>query len=363
MMASEINGKMQGSAALMCADVQALLSDWLDVRRGEIPPAGISPLSEERYRSSYDAHLGTCQHCKCQLQDLEMLGSAFSEFSVNELPDSHFQSYASKVKARIQAETPATSNVIQVPQERWTRREATPRWAPWVVMVASSSAAAMLAVVLTLGVFGKSGSTKSNRTEVAVEKNQTAKVVPVSMVAQVKPKTPKSVANQKFVSAPSFLVTANGMVQPVSNATNTRKVNVADMIQQLDSELSKQGALVFWETPVEINKERKCLLGMALLARSPNQQAAPENTPEGLKIVDLLDKSPAFMKAGLLPNDVIISLNDMSFERSSPTEILKFYNAIEALGAGETVTMEFARKENNFWVIRQTVVQLGDYTE
>ena len=171
--------------------------------------------------------------------------------------------------------------------------------------------------------------------------------------------SPKTVRDLP-AGAPNFLLTANGVAQ---NLTKEAKINFPELLKQLDQELSKQGALVFWESPVTINNERKCLLGLALLSRSPNQQEAPENTPEGLKIVDLLQKSPAYEKAGLLPGDVITSLNDLTFERSSPSEILKFYNAIEKLGAGENVTMEFARKESGFWVIRQTNVQLGDYEQ
>src|SRR6185369_8175824 len=86
---------------LTCIDVQECLSDIIDARRGEIPYPGATRLAEPGLRAAVELHLAGCAACKNELQTLEEVGAAFSEFSVGEVSTQVFADYPRKVRARI----------------------------------------------------------------------------------------------------------------------------------------------------------------------------------------------------------------------------------------------------------------------
>src|SRR3954463_9930349 len=86
---------------LPCSDVRELLSDLIDARSGEIPHPDGTRLAEPGLRAAVELHVAACISCREELEDLQEVGSAFSEFSVGELPAQHFADYGQRVRERM----------------------------------------------------------------------------------------------------------------------------------------------------------------------------------------------------------------------------------------------------------------------
>ncbi|MCW8133754.1 MAG: zf-HC2 domain-containing protein, partial [Planctomycetota bacterium] len=144
---------------LECAQVRDHLSDLLDLRRGETPPPGATPLSEPAYRTQVETHVNACPECRNELYTLGDLGRVFSEFDVGERPAQDFDGYAKAVRARLNGQ----GKIIALPGRALRPRERRSMgWRGWTGVGLTSAAAAVLAVSL-LGYLKADGP----RTEVA----------------------------------------------------------------------------------------------------------------------------------------------------------------------------------------------------
>src|SRR4051812_21562681 len=57
-------------------------------------------------RAAVELHVAACEPCREELNDLQEVGAAFSEFSVGEVPAQHFADYGQRIRARMARSEP-----------------------------------------------------------------------------------------------------------------------------------------------------------------------------------------------------------------------------------------------------------------
>ena len=132
--------KGQLTAPRGLAVAKGLLSDLLDVRRGEQPTPIESPLGTPEVLTAVEKHVSNCGECRQELAELEEFGLAFAEPALTEPDEAHFAHYGRMVRERVRRMTQRTTDRPQL--------RVASQWRTWCAALASSAAAAVLTVVL-----------------------------------------------------------------------------------------------------------------------------------------------------------------------------------------------------------------------
>lgn len=335
-----------------CRTVQGLLSDLIDVRRGERPAPDISPLADPVFCATVERHLAGCQDCRSELEALEGVGAAYAEFAVGELPAEAFADYGRLVRERL-------ARRAGLEPTRRAAVRSVPAWPSWLTMVGSSAAAALLAAALTANYLSprKPLPSDPNLTEVATATRSPPARGP-EYTRGTEPTTsparpPRTVTQSRSGPTRFALWTNNG---PQSMTFNPGAAEAGEVLRQLEQEMRRRGAVMLGEL-AQGEEANRGLLGLALQAQ--NREAVPE-APDGLAVVAVLRGSPA-AKAGLQPGDYILNFDDLAFGSSTPTEILKLFDALVKTGEGAQVTVDYARWSGTHWILRRGTTVLGEY--
>ena len=352
--------------ATTCAEVRELLSDYLDVRRGEVPPPEASPLAVPGAREAVERHLAGCAACRAELGTLEEIGAVYAEFSVDEKPPQAFASFAAVARDRIRR--------IPVPSEARSGRAVVVRsteWRRWVTMVVTSAAAAMLTVAFLLPYLNKprqapavaTRETKAAPAQPESQKKQDVEVAtdPAETAAKDTPKIadvlyPENIRNLQHAAGGPFKQSPVGVeTRDGWKELGPRNQSTEEVLRQLEEMVRRNGQVAIAETP-SAQPAQRGLLGVAL--KTLKEPIA--GVPDGLCVHDVLKGGPAD-RIGLGPNDYILTLNDLAFKDSSTPEVVKFFNAINQLGKGETVQIDYARWNGANWIIKRGTAVLGNY--
>lgn len=328
------------SAAPACAEVQAALSDLLDLRSGSShPPEG--PLSAPEAYAAYMDHLERCAECRSELESLSEVGALYAEFSVGELPAQAFETMGARVRQRMAAEA-GVRPVLRLADAPAAAVPARPRG--WMPVFATAAAAAALALVATLFV---ADSQNGGSQEPAVVQAGATSANPGPMPKRFESSRPvRPLANVPLATTPAMPVTL--MVprgpQMVNQTVDPSALPGPDeFMRMLEREFERQRYVGVGEcAKARPSGEAVCLLGAVF--RIQREAEAAAKSPQGIEVWDVYPGSPAD-QAGLHRGDRILGLNDLKFEQSSPCEVIKLLNALEKLGAGELVELDFARRE------------------
>jgi hypothetical protein len=341
---------------MTCAAAREHLSDLLDIRRGEEPTPGTA-LHDGALRGALEAHVAGCAECRAAMEALAQLGAAYAEFSVGELPEEAFALWGRRAREKAAQAAPQPSARILRPVVRAERT-----WVSWLATVASSAAAAVLAVMVGLPVMTRfmQPSNTVRFAENTGNKDEVRSGGPAVAEAPGATATPTPALPLRHVDlqprpTPFAVWTGSG---PRSMTFEPGAESAKALLEQLEAELQQRGALMLGESP-DPEGARKGLIGLALKAHT--RESVPE-APEGLAVVGVLRNSPA-QKAGLRPGDYLLKVNDLCFADSTAPEILKFLNAINGLGKGEHVQIDFARWNGTHWLVRRGSAVLGEYDQ
>lgn len=337
--------------AMTCAEVLPLLADWPDVLRGEIPPAGVSPLAESACREGVEAHLSVCAACRAEVRELSEVGLAFAEFDVGERPAQDFERYAQAVRARMSSD----EKVIPLPRRGSApgRERQAPGWLSWLGLTGASAAAAVLAVMASAQFFPA-----AQRAPLVIQQESAAEVAQgegSKLFADLKP-LPRQQPFRQLSANPVETVTFGLRSQAVGEQVVNLGRDAADTVKYLNQTLEREGTVLFLEKTAGDAPQR---LG-ALLAVSKDEKANPEGCQNGLAVFDVLPGGPAYL-AGVRKGHYIIAINGLRFEKSTLPEAIKFINALHQLDQGETIQVDYAEFIGSDWVIRRGEVAVGVY--
>ena len=320
-----------------CTKVKGMLSDLLDVRRGEQPAPMDSPLGTPEVLDAVEKHVASCPTCTQELHKLEELGRAFAEFAAEEPGQEHFAGYARMVRQRVRRMTQKT--IARPAQARFTQ------WRTWLSAVVTSAAAAVLTVmVLNPAITGPRLNPDDGKTAAANNAKQEMKGYTKAVkVADAATHTSKeaspTVAGNELPDLSKLQPRDLSLVS--WGPGGMRQVNVGP-----ETDMSRLGS-------IRLGDSSKALVGVMF--------AADERTvPEGLRVV-AVKKNGVADAIGLRPEDRLLSLNGMRFPNSSPEEIVKFFHAVESLGRGKLIQVDFARKDGDNWIIKRGRGELGKF--
>ncbi|MBI3831902.1 MAG: hypothetical protein HY291_20435 [Planctomycetes bacterium] len=337
------------NGVLSCAGAREHLSDLLDIRRGETPAPGATPLSDPLLRTRVEEHVDGCPDCRLELQGLSEIGLAFAEFRVGERPAQDFDGYAQAVRARIHG----GGKVIPMPGRATVRvRESRmPGWRRLAGVAVSSAAAAVLAVTMLPHVFSTH---KTKRTQVPPPAENVADTSGdrwTNMQAVPNPLAPK-VVDVGLTDQTEFIMRG----QVGGNQTVQLGKNSVDTLKYLKQTVEREGMVRFLERPPEGELPH---LG-AELAVSTDEKANPEGCLKGLAVWDVIGGSPAY-HAGLRKGTYILNINGVDFEKSTLPEAIKYVNVLHQLNKNELVQVDYAEFDGNDWVIRRGKAQVGAF--
>lgn len=331
---------------LECSQVREHLSDLLDIRRGETPPPGATPLAKPAYRVRVETHVNACPDCRNELYTLGDLGRVFSEFDVGERPAQDFDGYAKAVRARLNGQ----GTIIALPGRALRSRERRSMgWKGWVGVGVTSAAAAMLSVAL-LG-YLKADAPKKDAVPISNE-------VAENPVHEWKDPIVADTGYRPIdLSAGSQEVTfglkgASGSDQTVQIGRDS-----ADTLKYLNQTVQREGMVGFWEHPSADETQR---MGAAM-AVSTEEKANPEGCQKGLAVLDVMKGSPA-AKAGLRKGCYVLAINGLSFEKSTLPEAIKYINALNSMSVGEPVLVDYAVFNGKDWIIRRGEANVGQFS-
>jgi anti-sigma factor RsiW len=332
-----------------CSKAQTLLSDLLDVRRGEQPSPHESPLGNPQTLKAVEQHLAQCDVCTQELRELEEVGLAFSEFNLEEREASHFAGYGRMVNERVGRMTQRTA-VRPV-----TATPSASMWRTWVSTVAASAAAAVLAVVL----LSPRGET-TTPAGIPPEKQRTAEADTnkVSTLRKVEPVVSEGSLLDELVGpidVPKLdprrmdldVRTRNGGLQRVTLDPRAEKKSPSSVF-------SESAEPFFLSEPLD-NSRNTGLVGIMFKA------TGKEDPAEGLCVVAVKRGGPAD-SIGLRPDDRLLALNGVAFSASTSEEIIKFFNAVSNLGGGKPVQVDYATKDRaGDWIVKRGRAVLGRF--
>jgi hypothetical protein len=338
--------------AVDCLKAKTLLSDLLDVRRGEQPTSLESPLGNPQVLQALEEHLVQCGSCKQELGELEELGLAFSEFNLEEPDAAHFAGYGRMVHERVRRMTQRTT-------VRPGMVAANSPWRTWLSAVAASAAAAVLAVVI-LGPRGQtttpSGipSTSQQIAQADPVKVQTPKKIEMAAPSEGSLLDQFADAGESIVipkleprSLDLDLRTRQG-IQRVTLDPRAEKKNVVGV-------LSESSEPFFLSDPPLDTTKSTGLVGIMFRA------TGKEDPAEGICVVAVKRGGPADT-IGLRPDDRLLAVNGISFPESSSGEIIKFFNAASILGNGKLIQVDFAtRSKSGEWIVKRGKAILGKF--
>lgn len=344
----------ESDGTLTCREVSACLSDLLDIHHGETPGPEASVLCAPAYLAAVEAHLPECVACRAEFEHLKEIGQVFAHFPSSESSAPNFDGYAALVRERVKGGqwTPAVRkgpDVDGLARRRFSR--------PWIPMAAASAAAVLAAFSISFLV------NRMLRND-ALEKLALARPAKPSPVEPPEVPYAGAYSNQadplRLPYRPLTVVPGPTGVDilPVGPNATRRSMRIdssaKESLQSLESELEKNEAMIFTEN----RAQQRALLGLNLVVKAAKRPTG--DSPEGLAVCDVLSSSPA-ARAGLRPGDYIMALNDVAFNSSNLSEVLKLLKALQDLGQGEVIHIDYARKQDNDWVIRKGVTVLGEY--
>lgn len=319
------------SGSVSCSQAREVLSDLIDVRRGEIPHPDGTLLSQPTLRAAVESHLAVCPECQAELKTLEEVGDAFADFAVSELPAQHFADYGRKVRDRMAGKTPST-NVVPFPARRQSRR--------WISAVASMAAAACLA-------FG------------VVRYVNTEKAAPTGQLTSVKdPTSGKRLPIFTSLRTPTNLTMQRpdgaSMLQPVDFVLNPSEQSSYD---KLKADEGQYGYLIFGE---RTKGDGRPLLGVQLKTTRDVDRIRDE-MPVGVMVWNVEQGSPAALM-GLRRGDLIVQADDQALNNGGAEEAAAFLAAIAAAGAGSAVELHIVRPMGTQYLyLKPKVAFLGRY--
>lgn len=337
-----IKGMAQMELVVDCSKARALLSDLLDVRRGEQPAPIESPLGHPLTLQAMELHVGKCAACQQELRELEELGLAFSDFSVDEPQAAHFTGYGQKVNKRIR----------RMPQHTTVRAEVVPvsPWRTWLSTVTVSAAAAVLTAVL-LGLPGQTTQTEQQkRTPIQVQPaRQQASAERKSVIIAHDPTPYELLADAERIDVPTL--------EPCAQTLNLMTSGEGSRLVTYDPSVDKK-------TPVIWLPEKKTFFlgdSTAALVGIMFKATGDEDPAGGLYVVAVKRGGPADV-IGLRPDNRLLALNGVSFSGSSSEEILKFFNAASNLGKGKSIQIDYAtQSKSGEWIVKRGRAVLGKF--
>lgn len=312
-----------------------MLSDLIDVRRGEIPHPDGTALARPGVRAGLELHLVACEPCREELWCMEEAGAAFAEFGVDEPPAQHFADYVKVVRARIarseQALAPASASASGRRKGRAIRG---------VMFGASALAAASLFLVLTRGlpIFEK-----------------TSEVIPSQVTLNTTNPRPA-------LTAPSFpTVAPNSLAMDVffpQGPQQLRRLALGDApsLKALQESEGRLGCLVAGE---RCCGDERPLLGVLLKTTRDVDRVADDRL--GLMVFDVIRGSPA-QAMGLRRGDHIVTANNEPLDNGGADEIAKFYAGIQQAGEGAKINLQIVRPiggGHHMFMVKEGV--LGEY--
>jgi len=318
------------SGSVSCSEAREVLSDLIDVRRGEIPHPDGTLLSQPAMRAAVESHLAVCPECQAELKTLEEVGDAFADFAVSELPAQHFADYGRKVRDRMAGITPST-NVVSLPARRQSRR--------WISAVASMAAAACLA----FGVVRYVNTDKPTSTgPITFVKDANNRKLPIFSTLR----TPANLTLQR-PDGPS-------MLQPVDFVLNPSDRSSYD---RLKADEGQYGYLIFGE---QTKSDGRPLLGVQLKTTRDVDRIRDE-MPVGVMVWNVEPGSPA-AAMGLRRGDLIVQADDQPLNNGGAEEAAAFLAAISAAGAGSAVELHIVRPMGTQYLyLKPKMAFLGRY--
>jgi hypothetical protein len=313
-----------------------MLSDLIDVRRGEIPHPDGTALARFGMRATVEAHLAACESCHEDLRTLEEVGAAFAEFAVGEPPARHFDDYARIVRARLGRSGVAVAAVpAAVPGKRH-------RNVVWAMFGASALAAASLFLVLSRAL--------------PLGGNTNLKVASEGPAANTS-SVPRSWAlpPARIQATPLRVLVPNGpQLQPSVLDVDVEPAQPEPLKQLLRTE-GESGFLVVGERTFG---DERPLLGAFLKTTRDEDRDADKKL--GLMVYDVIPGSPAH-RMGLMRGDCIVTANGMAVDNGGVEEAVKFFTRVKQAGAGEPISLQMVRPKGgqHVFMVREGV--LGDY--
>ncbi len=369
------------SSGMECPEIQELLSDLLDVRRGESPTPEVSPLGDPAVLAGVEQHVARCEACAARLNSLSELGAVFSEFSVAEKPAQEFADYGMRVRARMSGndfEAPLDDSLSPPPSSGH-------HW--W--LVALSSAAAMLAVSLLI--FPKL--TPRKIPQIAVEQKHSEPETQRMVADNDRPKeTGKSEVKVEDTSLKPFPSTKQhsaelqipykepGLVMahpshgpshilPVGNLFGEKKSRGGVWLQKLQevNRAFQDGPILLGEPVDEVSTSRP-LFGARILG-APVEGRRFQNEPEGLYVASVLPNGPAY-RIGLKKGDYIIRVGvpdgkDGNYFDPYPTsdwiQTVLFMKVINGIGKDREILVDYQRPSGGDLILKTGRAKLGEY--
>ncbi len=235
---------------------------------------------------------------------LEDIGSVFTDFSVGELPAQHFSDYGEVVRRRMKQEN---------------ERKITPIRAATHSRLWKACATAAAAACLTFAALHFVPSIFASSKLKLVGARPARDFTPIPPSTRL---TPIKVFNDLYPAA-----------------TKTREFDPEQskgLLNELQNDESKYGYLIFPEMP---------LLGIQLRTmRDMDRDVSGNNARLGLRVHANVPDGVA-NEMGLREGDVIVCINRMNVNSGSAEDAVHFLNAVNNLGKGAVVTIDFLRQD------------------
>lgn len=319
-----------------CARVRELLSDLLDVRRGEAPATEATPLADAVLLEAVEGHIAECGGCREELRGLQEVGAAFADFSVNEAPSQHFAEYGRIVRERMGQPVPAVKPVAAESRPRVLR-----------LRTAFAFSASALAAACVLVVVSKLMPV-ANLTKGKVELAKAPEIV-----------VPAAAAAPRLASVPDLVVPRTGSVPLTlldTTGSQPRKLRLEhdpsapDWLKKIKETEARSGYLVFGEAG------DSALLGLYL--RTTRDQGTAADRP-GLMVYQVESGSTA-QEMQLRKDDFIVALNNIAVKTGGPEDAANVLRAIAHAGSGTPVKLQVVRPVGSEMLFLEKTGVLGE---
>ena len=314
-----------------CFQARAVLSDLIDIQRGETPHKDGTTLAQPEIHSAVEAHLQECDSCREEMWALEQVGAAFADFSAGEESIQHFESYGYKVRARLAKA--ARNDPAQIARSRKQMR--------WMALGVSGLAAS-LALILShsYGVHQNTG------VRPGVEN---------TTIAQVNPR-----ASEKRIASVRTIAPVQ-MFLPRVTPLGTQLVSQEfDPAQPAMSQLPPEGSVGYYVVAEKPSPGERPLLG-AYLKTTRGMDKDVSQDPDGLMVYDVVPGSPAY-NMGLQKDDYIFRINDKDIHNGGVEQALDLISYIKQQGEGASVTVYVIRANKTLWCfLKPSTAVLGNY--
>jgi len=321
-----------------CLEAREVLSDLIDVRRGEIPHPDGTPLAQPGKRAAVELHVAGCAACREELRLLEEAGAAFGEYAVGEPSAQHFAEYGKLVRARM--ERSGVSVPFEEPVTVAPKRRSRITWA----ITFGAAALAAASVFLILSSIVPFNNTAKNEVAVAQRGTPSPRTAP----------TPRWVVPSDS-STPMRVMVPNPKDQQLVAEDFVNNPTQPDGLKGLRDREGQYGYLVFGE---RIGPNERPLLGVEL--KTTREQAQDDSQRLGLLVYRVIPGTPAQVM-GLQKGDYIIGVNDEKIANGAVEDTVKFLSGVRHAGAETPVRLEVLRPMSggHMYIIREGV--LGDY--